>query len=190
MKTKIRALPTRNQLCDLINENGLKLGAEIGVCAGGFSQVLLEFSKLDKLYSIDPWHESCEGLPAGMSSLATFDVANTSMWRYWPRSVLIRQTSLDAALLIPWNFLDFVYIDGCHKYDAVTLDLDLWWKRAKSGALFAGHDYNPSSPEVRQAVDEHVARYQCELFLTDCDFMFDVSGVGPEAIRSWYMVKL
>ena len=45
----------RTDLCLLIDQLKLKIGAELGVAAGDFSYKLLENSSLNTLYSIDRW---------------------------------------------------------------------------------------------------------------------------------------
>lgn len=47
--------------------------------------------------------------------------------------------------------LDFVFIDGCHDYDAVLRDIRIWSKKVKPGGFIAGHDYDHS--KVKKAVD-------------------------------------
>lgn len=49
--------------------------------------------------------------------------------------------------------IDFLFIDGNHKYDVVKKDLTLWYPKVKIGGIISGHDYtNPCG--VKQAVDE------------------------------------
>lgn len=50
--------------------------------------------------------------------------------------------------------IDFIFIDGDHRYEAVKKDLKGWFPKLKIGGVIAGHDYNEPSCGVRQAVDE------------------------------------
>ena len=53
----------------------------------------------------------------------------------------VRARSVDAAKKYPDKSLDFVFIDGDHKYDAVCEDIRAWLPKVKPGGLLAGHDY-------------------------------------------------
>ena len=48
--------------------------------------------------------------------------------------------------------IDFIYIDGCHTYDAVLQDLKNYYSKIKYGGLVCGHDFSDGWPDVRQAV--------------------------------------
>lgn len=62
--------------------------------------------------------------------------------------------STESASLFKDRSLDFVYIDACHEYSKVRLDILAWLPKVKSGGTLAGHDYNRTHPGVRRAVDE------------------------------------
>lgn len=49
---------------------------------------------------------------------------------------------------------DMVFIDACHEYESVRLDLEIWVPKLRVGGLICGHDYHESWPGVVQAVDE------------------------------------
>jgi len=54
---------------------------------------------------------------------------------------IIRGKSMDVVRNIPYESLDFVYIDANHEFDFVMSDIIEWSKRVKKGGLVAGHDY-------------------------------------------------
>jgi predicted O-methyltransferase YrrM len=64
----------------------------------------------------------------------------------------IRLTSVEAVELYEDNSLDFVLIDGSHKYEDVVADITRWMAKLKPGAMIAGDDYE--WPGVKQAVNE------------------------------------
>ena len=69
------------------------------------------------------------------------------------RATLIRKKSTDAALEIPDNSLDLVYIDGDHTYDGVIEDLNAWWNKVnQQKGLICGDDYCWDG--VKQACDD------------------------------------
>jgi hypothetical protein len=179
----IPAMKSRNEIPALLNSLGLLgVGVEIGVGVGGFSSYLLHRTGLAKLYSVDPWTETEPGLPEGMSSLECFEACVHELWKYYPRSVLLRMTSADAAPLFPSESLDFVYIDGNHEFCAVVNDLHAWWPKVRCGGILSGHDYRE---DVALAVDQFCKCHSVEPVLTECDEIHPTLG----AIRSWVVQK-
>ena len=51
------------------------------------------------------------------------------------------------------NSLDFVFIDGDHRYEPVKNDILAWLPKMKIGSILSGHDYGWCT-EVRQAVHD------------------------------------
>lgn len=49
--------------------------------------------------------------------------------------------------------LDFVFIDGSHKYEDVVEDIKAWLPKIKKGGILAGHDYIDFD-DVRRAVHD------------------------------------
>lgn len=60
--------------------------------------------------------------------------------------------SPEAAALYDEASLDFVMIDGDHRYEAVLADIDAWWPKVRPGGLLTGDDYHMAG--VSRAVDE------------------------------------
>lgn len=142
-------------------------GAEIGVLYGDTSAYLLkEFPQLT-LLSVDPYveyHEDADD--RSQSTMNWFEEhARSRLAEFGERSQLIKDFSLNAALLIPDECLDFVFLDALHTYDAVKEDIAAWYPKVRSGGLFCGHDYH-SWPEVGQAVDEFCEGLEVKGFYT------------------------
>lgn len=168
---EISALSTRDQIPQLLNQMGLcGWGVEIGVHLGEYSERLLAGSKLDKLFSVDPWHPKYEGIPESNHE-SYFQQTTKRLWKYFPRSVILRQSSWDASAFFQPNSMCLVYIDGQHSYEAVSGDIALWRNKVKPGGILAGHDYDEISPGVMKAVDEFVFREKLTLHKTICDFV-------------------
>ncbi len=83
-----------------------------------------------------------------------FQKAKSRMAPYADKVVFHRMTTLEAALLVPDNSLDYVYIDARHDYCGVKEDLEAWWPKLRKGGVFAGHDYIEASDPVLPD-DEH-----------------------------------
>jgi hypothetical protein len=57
--------------------------------------------------------------------------------------------------ILPDEYLDFVYIDGDHKYEEVKRDIECWFPKVKKGGCIGGHDYGKKNYlGVRRAVKE------------------------------------
>lgn len=68
---------------------------------------------------------------------------------------------MEALAQFPDRSLDFVYIDGNHKYGHVAMDLTEWSQKIKKGGVISGHDYyyeieRRANRAVRPAVDGFV----------------------------------
>ena len=187
---------SRDELPRLLND--LKLfgkGVEIGVQSGFYSRQILLESKLETLYSVDPWIH--------FPSEEYVDIANISqeeqnglylqtiklLMRFKTRSVCMRLTSEDAANVFQKDFFDFVYIDANHSYEGCKRDINLWWSKLRSGGVFAGHDYvpdglygignKPTEFGVMAAVNEFMTLNNLKLYTTKEDHLF----------LSWYVIK-
>jgi hypothetical protein len=63
----------------------------------------------------------------------------------------IKKSSKDAAKDLSGVF-DFVYIDGCHDYDIVHQDIQLYYPLVADNGVIGGHDYT-NYGDVRVAVN-------------------------------------
>jgi hypothetical protein len=137
------------------------LGAEIGVAFGGMSLSLLQTLPSLSLLGVDPYvpydDDDAMSLPSAyMDALCEWttrrvSTAHPGRWR------LSRMTSLEAAASVPDGWLDFVFLDGDHRYDAITADIRAWMPKVRKGGLICGHDFTPGWPGVVQAVQEAAA---------------------------------
>lgn len=131
----------------------LKVGAEIGVRKGDFSQDILNHVNPVKLYLIDPWcyqpaPEFERAFYGGMiGSQEAMDRLYASVRDRFSTEVsekhveIIRKTSGDAVQCLPNQSLDFLYVDGDHRRDGALADLVNYYEKIKPGAVVAGDDY-------------------------------------------------
>jgi len=137
---------------------------EVGCYAGESTLMFLESGKVRKLYAIDPWKDSIAGEIVGTKEFIdrvkyvyanmkwaeeSFDIR---IFPYGEKVVKMRMTFDEAIEHLP--FMDFIYIDGDHRYEYVKNDLKHAKSIIKLGGIIAGHDYNKESPGVIQAVNE------------------------------------
>ncbi|MBI1812562.1 hypothetical protein HY285_04090 [Candidatus Peregrinibacteria bacterium] len=109
-------LTNRSHLPVLLSVLGLRgEGAEVGVLNGYFSELILMYSDLSVLHSIDPWHEfdgsyddKHNALQCEQDERHAFTCKRLAP--YGERSRIHRMTSREAAPAFADGSLDFVYI--------------------------------------------------------------------------------
>lgn len=138
---------TRDDLPELFNNLGFKVGAEVGV-SWGKNIVDLAKSGL-KIYGVDPWQDSEDNIYRKIISIPGEKAKSfESVYQYalertapYKNITLIRKTSLEAAKDFQKKSLDFVYIDANHAFGYIAMDLMKWADKVKKGGIICGHDY-------------------------------------------------
>jgi hypothetical protein len=127
---------------DILNniENGVFV--EIGTDRGDFADFILENSKNSILYCIDPYisfneyEDAINNVTGDQLYNSTYNKLKT---KYQNRIIFIRKFSEQAVNDIP-NDIDFLYIDGNHKYNYVYKDLELYFPKVKKNGIIVGDD--------------------------------------------------
>ena len=160
---------SRDDLPDYFKEMGFKVGVEVGVSLGYNLELYCKEGL--QMYGVDPWsdyddekYRTLNVLRKKKIKAESFeDIYKLAAERLapYPNCTLIKKSSMDALEDIPKRSLDFVYIDGNHKYGYVAMDLMKWSDKVRKGGVIAGHDYYDinHSRQVRQvgpAVDGFV----------------------------------
>jgi hypothetical protein len=143
---------SRDELPLFLRDRGCKVGAEIGVYKGAFTE---KFCKVGlKMYAIDPW----KAFPGqGRTQMIQdrqdflFGHATRTLSKY-RHCAIIRDTSVGALSQFADQSLDFVYIDGDHVFHRVAEDVVEWTKKVKRGGIISGHDYFCTAPEAANTV--------------------------------------
>lgn len=131
---------SRDDLPQFFVDMGFKVGAEIGVYKGEFSEKLCRAGL--HLYAIDPWriYKDFDN-PRGQERL-DFQYEHTKrVLSPYPNCKIIRKTSMEAVEHFKDNSLDFVYIDANHEFRYIAEDLAEWTKKVRPGGIVSGHDY-------------------------------------------------
>jgi hypothetical protein len=179
-------LATRNELPSFFRNSGYKVGAEIGVYKGEFTEKLCQAGL--KVYGIDPYlvYKNYRKHPGEPDYEEMYKSTRDLLESYGGK--LIRKTSLDALEDIPDNSLDFVYIDGNHSIRYATEDIYEWFRKVRPGGAMSGHDYY---------LDNHnpywIRACHVKLAVDACVQIFGVTNlqiIGKQDRRpSWLWVK-
>ena len=171
---------SRRNLAKMFSLCEFKLGAEVGVAEGRYSKMMCDHNPGVHLLCVDPWiryqgnprsHPQSEhdrNIGIARRILEPFDAE------------IVQAFSMDAVRDVPFESLDFVYIDAHHGFDFVMQDIIEWGKRVRKGGIISGHDYyNFRWAGVMTAVDAYVLAHGVkEWFLTN-----------EKKEKSWFFVK-
>jgi predicted O-methyltransferase YrrM len=152
--------------CLLRHATGRRRLAEIGVWHGVTTRLLMRAMAPDGVYfAIDPY-------PVGRLGFSTqMVIARRGVSRVRNGRVIWLRTSGAEAAADP-RFLehpiDFVFIDGDHRYEALQADWEAWAELIGPGGLVALHD-SRSTP-LRPIDDAGSVRYTDEVILRDPRF--------------------
>jgi hypothetical protein len=186
---------TREDLPEFFKDMGYKVGAEIGVWKGEFTQSLCRSGS--KIYGIDSWvtYDDCDyyGQKTGGSLEFAYDEAKE---RLEPLGVtLIRKFSLDAVKDFRDGSLDWVYIDANHAFPYVAMDIYKWNKKIRVGGVIAGHDYihiiskkDPLMCTVPYAVNAFTRAARIKKWYIVGE-KFPKPGHQRDRLRSWFWIK-
>lgn len=183
----------RGDLPDLFKKLGFKIGAEVGVLDGEFSEKLCQANSQLKLYCIDPW-ERVDGFDGYDNDRLkhAYATAKEKLSKY--NCTIIKDTSMDAVGDFEDDSLDFVYIDADHSFKAVVMDVCEWMQKVKVGGIIGGHDFRRYSDlRGRYHVPEAVSGYAVAYHIRPWFVLGRkkiIEGEIRDKDRSWMWVKL
>jgi len=183
---RIEDIKSRSDLPRFFKEMGYKVGAEIGVYKGEFTEELCKTGL--KIYGIDPYitYQNYRKHPKELPYNELLENATKLLEPY--DCTIIKKTSMEALSDIPDESLDFVYIDGNHSLPYITADIYEWNRKVKSGGVISGHDYflNNHNPywiricHVKHAVDIYEKIFEVNKYII---------GEGVDKYPSWCWIK-
>jgi len=185
---------TRNDLPGFFAEMGYKVGAEIGVWKGRFTERFVRQGLT--MYAVDPWTPYWQGQqkPGWLGDTQEnhdgfYKIACWRLNRY-QNCTIIRKASVEAAPDFNDGSLDFVYIDGNHSFRYVAEDICVWEKKVRSGGIMSGHDYiltEDWTNHVQYVVDAYTKAFGLTLYVLGSEI--PVSGEIRDHVRSWMWFK-
>jgi len=134
------------------------VGAEIGVEGGKNAKIMFEELDIKHLYLIDIFDTYLDMGDHGVLcsteiGKACYNGTVYNLRDYMNRITLIVDFSEFAVDKIKEE-LDFVYIDGNHRYEYVKKDINLYYPKIKIGGVIGGHDFKYDEKGVVVAVAE------------------------------------
>jgi len=184
----------RAGLAELFGDLGFKVGAEIGVEQGKYSETICRANPAVKLFCVDSWARY-KGYRDHVDQVKLDGFYRATEDRLKPYdAILVRGYSMDVVKQFKRDSLDFVYIDANHNLPWVIQDIWQWSERVRPGGIVAGHDYN-EHPEGRyrcHVVDAVKAWTSCyrisPWFVAGEDHTYR-DGKKLRRNRSWFWVK-
>lgn len=165
----------RIELAEYFAELGFTKGAEIGVADGRYSEILLLKNEGLKLLCVDPFYRD-----------GHYEKALERFSQFGEQVTITRETSMNAVGKVQDNSLDFVFIDGNHKFDYVMEDIIGWSRKVRKGGIVSGHDYYQFHDSgVIQAVNKYVEEHKIDLNLT----LRDVAEHKDDKCPCWWFIK-
>jgi predicted O-methyltransferase YrrM len=131
-------------VCDIVKNNDLRLGAEIGVRTGRTSFHLLDKNLNLTMYCID-------------IDIKQFHNESVQQ-KYGDRIKVFEVDSRASPDFVEDGTLDFYFIDASHTYKNVVKDIVAWTPKLKPGGWMIGHDIN--YPSVDRAIKDTIGFYE------------------------------
>jgi SAM-dependent methyltransferase len=183
----------RDQLADLFAELNFKVGVEIGVESGKYSEILCKANPNLSLFSVDAW-KAYRGYRdhTRQEKLNGFYENTVKRLAPYPKCTVVRKFSLDAVKDFEDNSIDFVYIDGNHNFYNCTADIYHWSRKVRPGGIISGHDYARHKGKVDIHVVDVVNAYTRAYDIKPWFILgtnAEIPGEIRDPIRSWMWVK-
>ena len=122
---------------------------------------IIQFDCVDTWLGSSTEKQHCEDADVKNGTLFDAFIANIDPIKHLVNPVVA--DSVSAAKLYQDKSVDFVFIDGDHRYEMVVRDIEAWFPKLKIGGIIAGHDYAWCT-DVRRAVHDYfgqgVSKYE------------------------------
>lgn len=182
-------MKNRQELAMYFAKRKCKIGAEIGVAKGVYSELLCQTIPNLKLFCIDAW-QAYPGYRDYARQKTLDNMYKEAQQRLLPYDCqIIKAFSVQAAKIFPDGFFDFVYIDANHAYASVLTDIATWTQKVRVGGIISGHDYLVLAERnvgVKTAVDEYTKKMNYTLHVTEWD---GKNLSDEETLPNWYFIK-
>lgn len=138
---------------------------EVGSYAGQSMEIFANTHKIKTIICIDPWLPGYDS--KDKSSSTDFNevekLFDEKCKKIKDVNIIKHKGTLDTFIKSLEfeklkTLIDFVYVDGCHTYEAVKHDLTICKKVIKPNIAYAGHDYGDYCKDVKNVVNEEFGK--------------------------------
>ncbi len=159
----------RNALAKMMGDMGYLTGAEIGTHRGVSAKLWCKENPHLHLTCVDPYRPY-KARPSQVKQDSYYASAIRRLRPY--EATIVRKTSMDAVGAIEDASLDFVFIDGDHRFDPVMQDLICWARKVRRGGMVMLHDYFAFRQSgVMKAIDAYAHCHRIDPWYTTRDHM-------------------
>jgi hypothetical protein len=139
----------RKIICKMVEQYQPKMIVEVGAYNCDLTRMMLKQECVEKIFVVDPWTWPNKFSQNHMDEIAE-QVARWSKTE--PRVRIYRLPSHEGSFLFEDQSVDFLHIDGKHKYETVQDDIACWVPKMKSSGVMSGDNYEFWG--VNKAVDQ------------------------------------
>jgi predicted O-methyltransferase YrrM len=132
---------------------------EIGSCQGRstcyMADAIREMASEAKIHCVDLWDLGKGWTPEKHSSPSSFDQFMKNLKTFDLEKYIEIHKGFSAEIGKKWDKpIDFLFIDGGHKYEEVLDDFRVWSKHVRQGGIIAFHDVNQAG--VGRVIEEEL----------------------------------
>ena len=156
----------------------VELGTQSGNSYSAFAQAVHTLGMPTSCYAVDTWRGDAQ---TGFYDESVFtEWSAFHDWHFAAFSRLVRSTFAEAAAHFADGSIDLLHIDGCHTYEALTADLELWRPKVSRRGVILIHDINVRESDFGAWRAWEDVREQSPSFEFLHGHGLGVLGVGPD----------
>ena len=139
----------------------VEVGSWTGCSSSSLAQVIRAFG--GHLYCVDHWEGSTDTALVELAKnndvykIFETNLTKAGLWDYLTPLIMDSKTACDK---FEDASIDFLFIDGDHRYQQFKEDLDRWLPKMKANGIICGHDcegyYSKLSPEAKARIDSRL----------------------------------
>ena len=150
----IRTTKTRSEFGQVMEEEGFRVGVELGVKAGDFALVTLRAWKSSEEYwLVDLWapqeNYKDEANVDQRGHNAFHAKTMQKMKPFMSKVKVCRDYTTSCLKNFEDGSLDYVFVDARHDYKGALEDMENYWPKLRCGGILAGHDYMTQASPLR-----------------------------------------
>lgn len=155
-------------LADMSRDMECVRGVEIGTYLGNSAKIWCRANPKLRLTCVDPY-TAYGGRPRQATQDECYATATRELKEY--RATIRRESSMDVVRTVQNASLDFLFIDGDHRFDAAMMDLIRWVPKVRRGGIVAMHDYTSlQGPGVMLAVNAYTTCHRISPWYVTMDY--------------------